>query len=72
MDTIHCWVGSLHNTLLFCMCGCSSPSAVEVLEVEQSGRREKLTVRPEEIPPVPENRFLLRRDVPPQEVKAEM
>ncbi|KAI4806333.1 hypothetical protein KUCAC02_017162 [Chaenocephalus aceratus] len=50
----------------------SSPSAVEVLEVEQSGRREKLTVRPEEIPPVPENRFLLRRDVPPQEVKAEI
>ncbi|KAK5897849.1 hypothetical protein CgunFtcFv8_015315 [Champsocephalus gunnari] len=50
----------------------SSPSAVELLEVEPSGRREKLTVRPEEIPPVPENRFLLRRDVPPQEVKAEI
>ncbi|KAM8967180.1 NK-tumor recognition protein [Pelodytes ibericus] len=28
-------------------------------------KREKLVVRPEEIPPVPENRFLLRRDVPP-------
>ncbi|XP_053324257.1 NK-tumor recognition protein isoform X1 [Spea bombifrons] len=27
-------------------------------------RREKLVVRPEEIPPVPENRFLLRRDAP--------
>ncbi|KAK1884866.1 NK-tumor recognition protein [Dissostichus eleginoides] len=58
----------------------SSPSPVEEevleveveVEVEQSGRREKLTVRPEEIPPVPENRFLLRRDVPPQEVKAEI
>ncbi|XP_010765455.1 NK-tumor recognition protein [Notothenia coriiceps] len=56
----------------------SSPSPVEEevleveVEVEQSGRREKLTVRPEEIPPVPENRFLLRRDVPLQEVKAEI
>ncbi|XP_034002427.1 NK-tumor recognition protein isoform X2 [Trematomus bernacchii] len=58
----------------------SSPSPVEEevleveveVEVEQSGRREKLTVRPEEIPPVPENRFLLRRDVPPQDVKAEI
>ncbi|XP_063063530.1 NK-tumor recognition protein isoform X2 [Engraulis encrasicolus] len=29
---------------------------------EQSVRREKPVVRPEEIPPVPENRFLLRRD----------
>ncbi|XP_059827721.1 NK-tumor recognition protein isoform X2 [Hypanus sabinus] len=27
-------------------------------------KRQKLSVRPEEIPPVPENRFLLRRDVP--------
>ncbi|XP_069504010.1 NK-tumor recognition protein isoform X2 [Ambystoma mexicanum] len=27
-------------------------------------KREKLVVRPEEIPPVPENKFLLRRDVP--------
>lgn len=31
---------------------------------EQSVRREKPVVRPEEIPPVPENRFLLRRDAP--------
>ncbi|KAG8443478.1 hypothetical protein GDO86_012031 [Hymenochirus boettgeri] len=31
---------------------------------EVSGKREKPVVRPEEIPPVPENRFLLRRDVP--------
>ncbi|XP_030053536.1 NK-tumor recognition protein isoform X2 [Microcaecilia unicolor] len=29
-----------------------------------STKREKLVVRPEEIPPVPENKFLLRRDVP--------
>ncbi|CDQ90140.1 unnamed protein product, partial [Oncorhynchus mykiss] len=35
---------------------------------EQSGlKREKPVVRPEEIPPVPENRFLLRRDQPGQE-----
>lgn len=30
-------------------------------------KREKPVVRPEEIPPVPENRFLLRRDMPAQE-----
>ncbi len=41
-------------------------------EKEQSGKREKPVVRPEEIPPVPENRFLLRRDMPPQEDKTEM
>lgn len=41
-------------------------------EKEQSGKREKPLVRPEEIPPVPENRFLLRRDMPSQEDKAEM
>ncbi|OCT73813.1 NK-tumor recognition protein isoform X1 [Xenopus laevis] len=29
-----------------------------------TAKREKPVVRPEEIPPVPENRFLLRRDVP--------
>nr|XP_033787677.1 NK-tumor recognition protein isoform X2 [Geotrypetes seraphini] len=29
-----------------------------------SAKREKPVVRPEEIPPVPENKFLLRRDVP--------
>ncbi|XP_029313188.1 LOW QUALITY PROTEIN: NK-tumor recognition protein [Cottoperca gobio] len=60
----------------------SSPSPVEseILqgdieaegEKEPSGRREKLVVRPEEIPPVPENRFLLRRDMPSQEVKTEI
>ncbi|XP_017572959.2 NK-tumor recognition protein isoform X1 [Pygocentrus nattereri] len=36
-------------------------------EKEQNVKREKPVVRPEEIPPVPENRFLLRRDVPVQE-----
>ena len=41
-------------------------------EKEQSGKREKPVVRPEEIPPVPENRFLLRRDMPSQENKTEM
>lgn len=40
-------------------------------ENDQSGKREKPVVRPEEIPPVPENRFLLRRDVPSQEDKTE-
>ncbi|KAK7881832.1 hypothetical protein WMY93_030241 [Mugilogobius chulae] len=33
---------------------------------EQCVKREKLVLRPEEIPPVPENRFLLRRDMPPK------
>ncbi|NXI59878.1 NKTR protein, partial [Chloroceryle aenea] len=32
--------------------------------VDVSAKRDKPVVRPEEIPPVPENRFLLRRDVP--------
>ncbi|XP_037311120.2 NK-tumor recognition protein isoform X1 [Pungitius pungitius] len=60
----------------------SSPSPVEretleedgevEAEQEPSGRREKPVVRPEEIPPVPENRFLLRRDMPSQEAKTEI
>ncbi|XP_047423893.1 NK-tumor recognition protein isoform X2 [Mugil cephalus] len=41
-------------------------------EKEHGGKREKLVVRPEEIPPVPENRFLLRRDMPSQEDKTEI
>ncbi|XP_070431819.1 NK-tumor recognition protein isoform X2 [Equus przewalskii] len=32
--------------------------------VDSNAKREKPVVRPEEIPPVPENRFLLRRDMP--------
>ncbi|NXS56971.1 NKTR protein, partial [Brachypteracias leptosomus] len=34
-------------------------------------KRDKPVVRPEEIPPVPENRFLLRRDVPVVNVEPE-
>ncbi|XP_076868398.1 NK-tumor recognition protein isoform X2 [Brachyhypopomus gauderio] len=41
-------------------------------EKEQNVKREKPVVRPEEIPPVPENRFLLRRDMPGQEDTANM
>lgn len=41
-------------------------------EKEQGGKREKPIVRAEEIPPVPENRFLLRRDTTSQEAKTEM
>ncbi|KAM3860694.1 NK-tumor recognition protein [Diretmus argenteus] len=41
-------------------------------EKEQGWKREKPVVRPEEIPPVPENRFLLRRDMPSQEEKPEI
>ncbi|XP_068603894.1 NK-tumor recognition protein [Brachionichthys hirsutus] len=41
-------------------------------EKEPSGKREKPVVRPEEIPPVPENRFLLRRGMPSQEAKTEI
>lgn len=50
-----------------------SPEKRDVLEgeKEQGGKRGKPLVRPEEIPPVPENRFLLRRDMPSQEDKTE-
>lgn len=41
-------------------------------EKEPGGKREKPVVRLEEIPPVPENRFLLRRDMPSQEIKADV
>ena len=34
---------------------------------EHVGKRSKAVVRPEEIPPVPENRFLLRRGMALQE-----
>uniref|UniRef100_A0A2K5D2W0 peptidylprolyl isomerase n=1 Tax=Aotus nancymaae TaxID=37293 RepID=A0A2K5D2W0_AOTNA len=36
----------------------------EKRSVDANAKREKPVVRPEEIPPVPENRFLLRRDMP--------
>ncbi|XP_069715233.1 NK-tumor recognition protein isoform X3 [Phaenicophaeus curvirostris] len=39
--------------------------------VEVSTKRDKPVVRPEEIPPVPENRFLLRRDVPVVNIEPE-
>ncbi|XP_004640809.3 NK-tumor recognition protein isoform X2 [Octodon degus] len=39
--------------------------------VDSNAKREKPVVRPEEIPPVPENRFLLRRDVPVVPVEPE-
>ncbi|XP_051970677.1 NK-tumor recognition protein isoform X1 [Xyrauchen texanus] len=41
-------------------------------DIEQNVKREKPVVRPEEIPPVPENRFLLRRDMPTQEETVQM
>ncbi|KAK3515556.1 hypothetical protein QTP70_024388 [Hemibagrus guttatus] len=52
--------------------GQGSPSEREMVEEEDGQKehnvkREKPMVRPEEIPPVPENRFLLRRDMPAQE-----
>ncbi|EHA98039.1 NK-tumor recognition protein [Heterocephalus glaber] len=39
--------------------------------VDSNAKREKPVVRPEEIPPVPENRFLLRRDMPVVPVEPE-
>ncbi|NXO56419.1 NKTR protein, partial [Aramus guarauna] len=42
----------------------SDKSDVTEKAVDVSTKRDKPVVRPEEIPPVPENRFLLRRDVP--------
>lgn len=38
---------------------------------DSNAKREKPVVRPEEIPPVPENRFLLRRDMPAVKVEPE-
>ncbi|XP_050996651.1 NK-tumor recognition protein isoform X2 [Acomys russatus] len=38
---------------------------------DSNAKREKPVVRPEEIPPVPENRFLLRRDMPAIKVEPE-
>ncbi|NXP39976.1 NKTR protein, partial [Leiothrix lutea] len=40
-------------------------------KADLSTKRDKPVVRPEEIPPVPENRFLLRRDVPVVNVEPE-
>ncbi|XP_014445953.1 NK-tumor recognition protein isoform X2 [Tupaia chinensis] len=43
----------------------------EKRSVDSNAKREKPVVRPEEIPPVPENRFLLRRDMPVVAVEPE-
>ncbi|XP_052042894.1 NK-tumor recognition protein isoform X2 [Apodemus sylvaticus] len=43
----------------------------EKKSVDPNTKREKPVVRPEEIPPVPENRFLLRRDMPAIAVEPE-
>nr|XP_010588206.2 NK-tumor recognition protein isoform X5 [Loxodonta africana] len=45
--------------------------ANEKQSVDPNAKREKPVVRPEEIPPVPENRFLLRRDMPAVTVEPE-
>ncbi|XP_021241242.1 NK-tumor recognition protein isoform X6 [Numida meleagris] len=45
-------------------CSLSDKSDVTEKAADVSTKRDKPVVRPEEIPPVPENRFLLRRDVP--------
>ncbi|XP_006868826.1 PREDICTED: NK-tumor recognition protein [Chrysochloris asiatica] len=45
--------------------------ANEKKSVDSNAKREKPVVRPEEIPPVPENRFLLRRDMPVVPVEPE-
>ncbi|XP_012663507.1 NK-tumor recognition protein isoform X2 [Otolemur garnettii] len=43
----------------------------EKRSADSNAKREKPVVRPEEIPPVPENRFLLRRDMPVVTVEPE-
>ncbi|XP_054846766.1 NK-tumor recognition protein isoform X2 [Eublepharis macularius] len=42
----------------------SDKSEANEKSVDLNAKRDKPVVRPEEIPPVPENRFLLRRDAP--------
>ncbi|NWI13884.1 NKTR protein, partial [Crypturellus soui] len=49
----------------------SDRSDVNEKAVDATTKRDKPVVRPEEIPPVPENRFLLRRDVPVVHVEPE-
>lgn len=50
--------------LIFPPSSLSDKSDVTEKTTDVSTKRDKPVVRPEEIPPVPENRFLLRRDVP--------
>lgn len=66
----------VHVWLCSCSLRCAEKETAEgeskpEEEKETGGKREKPVVRPEEIPPVPENRFLLRRDMPTQEDKTE-
>ncbi|NXI65861.1 NKTR protein, partial [Anseranas semipalmata] len=49
----------------------SDKNEVTEKAIDVSTKRDKPVVRPEEIPPVPENRFLLRRDVPVVNVEPE-
>ncbi|KAM8811197.1 NK-tumor recognition protein isoform 2-T2 [Eudromia elegans] len=49
----------------------SDKSDVNEKAVDATTKRDKPVVRPEEIPPVPENRFLLRRDAPVVNVEPE-
>ncbi|XP_061210746.1 NK-tumor recognition protein isoform X7 [Neopsephotus bourkii] len=49
----------------------SDKSDITEKAVDVSMKRDKPVVRPEEIPPVPENRFLLRRDVPVVNIEPE-
>ncbi|XP_076985782.1 NK-tumor recognition protein isoform X3 [Tamandua tetradactyla] len=50
---------------------CEKSDTKEKMSVDSNAKREKPVVRPEEIPPVPENRFLLRRDMPVVTVEPE-
>ncbi|NXC39522.1 NKTR protein, partial [Penelope pileata] len=50
---------------------CLSDKSDVTEKVDVSTKRDKPVVRPEEIPPVPENRFLLRRDVPVVNIEPE-
>ncbi|KAM4684846.1 NK-tumor recognition protein isoform 8-T9 [Amazona ochrocephala] len=52
-------------------CSLSDKSDITEKAVDVSTKRDKPVVRPEEIPPVPENRFLLRRDVPVVNIEPE-
>ncbi|NXP45211.1 NKTR protein, partial [Heliornis fulica] len=49
----------------------SDKSDITEKAVDVTTKRDKPVVRPEEIPPVPENRFLLRRDVPVVNIEPE-
>lgn len=56
---------------IFARSSLSDKSDITEKAVDVSTKRDKPVVRPEEIPPVPENRFLLRRDVPVVNVEPE-